>query len=152
MKITYRVNKWAPEQSGFSVDGKVFAPPYSRLASELGVLVIEGRKKEAEDRIKRIIRSQYKKPRRCTIGFYEKGTKRFFYTSQLIADDSSLSEKLRVYKQWKQYCKDQNCIMHTHDVTQGAVIPGQPLEKGKVIEIKGIADIRRPIKVYISLI
>ena len=149
MKITYKVYKPAPEQSVFYVDGKVFSPMYTQLSHDLGMLVVEGKKKEAEDKIKRIVRAQRLKKRRCTIGFYEQGTNRFFYTFQLLADDTNLQEKLRVYKEWKRYCESVGCIMKTHEVTSGKFIPGEK-SNSEVKIIKEIADLTRPVKVYVA--
>lgn len=49
MKITYRVHRYAPEQSMFFVNEKLYAPMHSQLAHDLGYLVITGKVKEAED-------------------------------------------------------------------------------------------------------
>lgn len=147
MKITYRVHRYAPEQSTFFVDGKVYAPMYSQLSHDLGCLVIEGKVKEAEDMIKRDIRKKNKEIRRCTIGFFEKGTNRYFYTSQLGAYDNDLCDKLRVYKEWKRFVESKNCVMGTHEVSEGSIIPGQKSSsKSRLTE--DIADLSRPVKIY----
>lgn len=147
LKINYRVYKYAPEQSIFWVNGKVFAPMWSQLAHNLGYMVVCGKAKEAEDKIKREYRKQYKTRRRCTIGFFEKGTRRYFYTSQLGAYDDDLQDKLRVYKEWKRFCESKNCVMNTHEITEGEFIPGK---KGKTRShyTEDIADLTRPVKIY----
>ena len=147
MKITYRIYKYAPEQSVFFVDGKIYAPMYSQLAHDLGYLVITGKAKEAEDMIKRDIRKKAKENRRCTIGFFEKGTKRYFYTSQLSADDNDLQDKLRVYKEWKRFIESKNCIMATHEISEGSFIPGQKTSSERHLT-EDIADLSRPVKIY----
>lgn len=148
MKITFRIHRYAPEQSVFFVDGKVYAPMYSQLAHDLGCLVIEGRVKDAEDMIKRDIRKKAKESRRCTIGFFEKGTKRYFYTSQLMARDDDLLDKLRIYKEWKRFIESKNCVMGIHEISEGSFIPGRKsgVEKRTT---EDIADLSRPIKIYL---
>ena len=148
MKITYRIYKYAPEQSVFFVNGKVYAPMYSQLAHDLGYLVITGKAKEAEDMIKRDIRKKAKENRRCTIGFFEKGTKRYFYTSQLSADDNDLQDKLRVYKEWKRFVESKNCVMATHEISEGSFIPGSK-SKAEIRFTEDVADIKRPVKIYL---
>lgn len=147
MKITYRVYRYAPEQSVFFVDGKLYAPMYSQLAHDLGYLVITGKGKEAEDMIKRDIRKKAKENRRCTIGFFEKGTKRYFYTSQLSADDNDLKDKLRVYKEWKRFVESKNCIMATHEISEGSFVPGSK-SKAETRFTEDLADLTRPVKIY----
>ena len=149
MKITYRVHRYAPEQSVFFVNGKVYAPMYSQLSHDLGCLVIAGRVKEAEDMIKRDIRKKNKEVRRCTIGFFEKGTKRYFFTSQLGAYDDDLMDKLRVYKEWKRFIESKNCIMGTHEISEGEFIPGTRTGS-KRHRTEDIADLKRPVKIYFS--
>jgi hypothetical protein len=148
MKITFRVYRYAPEQSIFWVNGRVYAPMYSQLAHDLGCLVVEGRVKEAEDMIKRDIRKKNKESRRCTIGFFEKDTKRYFYTSQLVASDNDLQDKLRVYKEWKHFVESKNCVMGTHEISEGSFIPEQKSSAQKRMT-EDIADLSRPIKIYL---
>lgn len=149
MKITYRVHRYAPEQSVFFVDGKLYAPIYSQLAHDLGYLVITGKVKEAENMIKRDIRKKAKESRRCTIGFFEKGTKRYFFTSQLSADDNDLQDKLRVYKEWKRFVESKNCVMGIHKISEGSFIPGQ--KSGAIKRTtEDVADLTRPVKIYLK--
>lgn len=148
MNITYRVHKYAPEQSIFWVNGKEFAPMYSQLAHDLGYLVACGKAKEAEDRIKREYRKGLRERRKCTIGFFEQGTNRFFYTSQLSAYDDDLQEKLRVYKEWKRYVESRDCRMSTNEITEGEFVPGQK-SKTKTKVTEDIADLSRPVKIYL---
>ncbi len=148
INVTYRVYKYAPEQSRFWVNGRIYAKEYSQLAHDLGYLIVTGREKEAVDMIKRDIRKKRAEKRRCTFGFFEKGTRRYFYTQQLIADDDSLAEKLSVYKEWKRYCESQNCVMAVHEVTEGSFIPGQKSDaKSHIVE--EVADLTRPVKIYL---
>lgn len=147
--IKYAVNRYAPEQSTFLVNGKIYAPRYSQLAHDLGCLIIEGKKKEAEDIIKRDIRKQLREKRTCTIGFFEKDNNRIFYTTQLRATEDDLNEKLRIFKEWKRYCESKNCILATHEISEGSFIPGK---KSKVQShySEDVVDLRRPVKVYLK--
>ena len=148
LDVTYRVYRYAPEQSVFWVNGKVFAPMWSQLAHDLGYLVICGKAKEAEDRIKREYRKSLNERRKCTIGFFERGTNRYFYTSQLYAYDDDLQDKLRVYKEWKRYVKSRNCLMNVNEITEGEFIPGQK-GKAKSRFTEDVADLNRPVKIYL---
>ena len=147
--IKYAINRYAPEQSTFLVNGKIYAPRYSQLAHDLGCLIIEGKKKEAEDIIKRDIRKQLREKRTCTIGFFEKDNNRIFYTTQLRATEDDLNEKLRIFKEWKRYCESKNCILATHEISEGSFIPGK---KSKVQShySEDVVDLRRPVKVYLK--
>ena len=120
---------------------------YSQLAHDLGCLVIAGKVKDAEDMIKRDIRRKTKESRRCTIGFFEKGSRRYFYTSQLMASDDDLIDKLRVYKEWKRYIESKNCVMAIHEISEGSFIPGQKSGAEKRTT-EDVADLTRPVKIY----
>ena len=142
IQIRYRVNEYAPETFGCSVNGKRFMiedPSY------YGRLVISGKGKEARDEIKREVRKRRKQRRRVTFGFYGKGNNRFFYTRELGAYDDDLDDKLRIYKLWKQFCESKNCDLATTIITEGSVTPNG---KGKVTqrESSDIVDLSRPIK------
>ncbi len=147
--IKYAVNRYAPEQSTFLVNGKIYAPRYSQLAHDLGCLIIEGKRKEAEDIIKRDIRKQLKAKRTCTIGFYEKDNNRVFYTTQLTAPEDDLQGKLQIFKEWKSYCESKNCIMATHEISEGSFIPGKK-SQGKSRYSEDVVDLRKPVKIYLK--
>lgn len=148
MDIKYRVYRYAPEQSVFWVDGKVYAPMYSQKAHDLGYLVITGKAKEAMDEIKRDIRKEYKKDRVCTFGFFGKGTNRYFYTSQLRANESELMEKLRIYKEWKRYIESRGGMMSSHEISEGSFTPGCKA-KANTRVLEDIVDFDRPVKIYL---
>ncbi len=148
IKVTYSVYKYDPVQSRFWVNGKLYAKEWTQLAHDLGYLVATGHEKEAIDMIKRDIRKKRAEKRRCTFGFFEKGSRRYFYTQQLTANDDDLQGKLSVYKEWKRYCESQNCVMAVHEVTEGSFIPGQKSD-AKSHMVEEIADLSRPVKIYL---
>lgn len=147
INIDYRVHKYAPEQSVFWVNGKVFAPMWSELAHDLGYLVVCGKRKEAEDRIIREVRKKRLKRRRVSFGFFKaNGSKQYMFTSQLIAYDDDLEDKLRIYKEWKRYCKARNCDLATHEITSGEFTINGMINT-VTEESHDVVDLTRPIKI-----
>ena len=147
INIDYKVYKYAPEQSVFWVNGKVFAPMWSELAHDLGTLVVCGKRKEAEDRIIREVRKKRLKRRRVSFGFFKaNGSKQYMFTSQLIAYDDDLEDKLRIYKEWKRYCKARNCDLATHEITSGEFAINGMINT-VTEESHDVVDLTRPIKI-----
>lgn len=145
INISYNGYKYAPESFTFCVNGKVYAPRYSQAAHDLAMLVIQGKEKEARDEIKRSIRRDYKKPQYLTIGFYQEGSKtRYFFTRQLYARRDDLTDKLRIYKEYKHFLESNNCIVSTYEIKAGEFIPGQE-SAAKAERINEKADIKRPL-------
>lgn len=145
INITYSGYKYAPELFTFYVNGKVYAPRHSEKAAKLGYLVITGKEKEARDEIKRDIRRSHKEPQYLTIGFYQEGSKtRYFFTRQLYARRDDLTDKLRIYKEYKHFLESNNCIVNTYEVNAGEVKPGNiSAPKKQIIEER--ADVKRPL-------
>lgn len=143
--IQYRVYKYAPESFRCSVNGKCLDMD-SQMASRLGQMVVCGRKKEAEDEIKRIVRKNRNQRRRVTFGFFKaNGSRDYMFTRELGAYDDDLQDKLRIYKRWKEYCLSRDCDLATHFVTSGKITP-DGATKGEVRESSDIVDITRPVK------
>lgn len=146
IKITYKVHRYAPEQSTFWVNGIVFAPMWSQLAHDLGYLVVCGKRKEAEDRIIREIRKERLKRRQVSFGFFKNGSKEYMFTRQLVAYDDDFEEKLRIYKEWKRYCKARDCDLATHEITSGEFAINGMINT-VTEESHDIVDLTRPIKI-----
>lgn len=147
IKITYRVPQYSPEQSIFWVNGEVFAPRWSQLAHDLGYLVICGKRKEAEDRIIREVRRARLKRRQVSFGFFKVGgSKEYMFTRQLVAYDDDFEEKLRIYKEWKRYCKARDCDLATHEITSGEFAINKMINT-ITEESHDVVDLTRPIKI-----
>lgn len=143
--ISYNGYKYAPETFNIFVNGKLYAGRHTEEAAALANLIIQGKEKEAADRIKRNIRKGYKKPEYITIGFYQEGSKsRYFFTRQLYARRDDLTDKLRIYKEYKQFLESNNCIVNTYEVNAGEVKPGQISAPTKQT-IEERADVKRPL-------
>lgn len=147
IEINYSVYQYAPEQSVFWVNGNVFAPMYSQLAHDLGYLVICGKKKEAEDRIIREVRKERLNRRQVSFGFFKaNGSKEYMFTRQLVAYDDDFKDKLRIYKEWKRYCKSKNCDLATHEITSGEFTP-KGMKNTVAEESHDVVDLTRPVKI-----
>jgi hypothetical protein len=145
INISYNGYKYAPESFTFFVNGKLYAPRYSQAAHDLAMLVIQGKEKEARDKIKRDIRRSHKEPQYITIGFFEEGSKtRYFFTRQLYARRDDLRDKLRIYKEYKHFLESNNCIVNTYEVNAGEVKPGQ-ISAPETTKIEERADVKRPL-------
>ncbi len=146
--ITYCGYKYAPEQCSVYVNNQLYAKAGTQAAHDITLLLIAGKKKEAADMIKREIRKEAKKPEYITIGFFEEGTRRYFFTRQLYARRDNLPEKLRIYKEYKHFLQDHDGIVNTYTVSTGAIIPGQnAAPETKVITEK--ADLKRPLIIHL---
>lgn len=142
--IGYQGYKYSPESFIFSVNGNRFNLS-DNLRSTCAMAIISGNEKKAEDIIKREYRQTLKKTKYITIGFYKEGSKKdYFFTRQLYADKSSLSDKLRIYKEFKSYVLKQDCILNTVEVATGHFKPGVT-DTPDIEVIKEKADINRPV-------
>lgn len=142
-KIQWRMYRYAPESFRCWVNGKEL---FLENPSDLGILLVRGKQKEAHDEIKRIIRKRRKQERLVGYGFRKANNPaQFLYTSQLYARDSDLGEKLRIYKEWKRFCIEQNKKLTTHIVTTGEVTP-YGSEKKSEEKTKDTVDLTKPVK------
>ena len=145
--IQWRVYKYAPEQTRVWVNGKVFAKEFSDLATGIGNTVITKGGKAAEDIIIRKVRELRNRRRKVTFGFFGvNGSLQYYYTRQLEAYDDDLQGKLRIYKEWKRYCKERNCDLQTHKITSGEFTP-YGMKNTEVKQSSDIVDLKRPMKI-----
>ena len=143
--ISYNGYKYAPETFNIFVNGKLYAGRHTEEAAALANLIIQGKEKEAADMIKRNIRKGYKEPEYITIGFYQEGSpSRYFFTRQLYARRDDLTDKLRIYKEYKHFLESNNCIVNTYEVNAGEVKPGQ-ISAPKKQTFEERADVKRPL-------
>ena len=114
----------APEQWSFYYNGK-YIPLDNNTRNTLACMCLSGKVKEAEDELKRLLRKEEKKQHDIvTFGFYGKDSTEFYYTKQLTAHRSNLSEKLRIYKEWKRHIiEDCNGRLQPFTVTTGYITP-----------------------------
>lgn len=114
----------APEQWNFYLNGKRIRLDH-QTRNNLACMCLSGKVKEAEDELKRLFRKEERKPDDyITFGFYGKDSIEFYYTRQLQAHRTDLAEKLRIYKEWKRYIKeDCNGRLQPFTVTTGYITP-----------------------------
>ena len=149
LKISYSGYKYAPESFSFCVNGKLYAAAHTPEAAALANLIIQGKEKEARDKIKKALRADYKKPEYITIGFYQEGSaSRYFFTRQLYARRDDISDKLRIYKEYKQYIESRSGIVNTYEIKSGQFIPGKAAAPAATV-IEEKADISRPIIIHL---
>ena len=122
--------RYAPEQWGFSYNGKQINLD-TDTKTTLAMLVISGKRKEAEDELKRLLRKEEKQINDfVTFGFFGKNSNKYYFTSQLSAHRNNLAEKLRIYKEWKRYIiEDKNGKLQPFVVTSGYFTPYGTEEK-----------------------
>lgn len=103
----------APEQWNFFCNKKRINLD-SEIRNKLACLCLAGKTKEAEDELKRLLRREEKEMecKYVTFAFFEKDSKNFFYTQDLMAKPNDLMDKLRIYKAWKEYIfkKNKGCL------------------------------------------
>ena len=146
--ITYCGYKYAPEQCSVFLNNRLYAKAGTQAAHDITLLLIAGKEKEAADTVKRQIMKAAKKPEYITIGFFEEGTRRYFFTRQLIARRDDLPEKLRIYKEYKHFLQDHDSIVNTYIIEAGKITPeGIPAPETKVITEK--ADLKRPVIIHL---
>ncbi len=149
IKVTCTGYKYAPELCNIFVNGKLYAERGTQAAHDIAYLFITGHAKEAADTVKRQIRAAYKKPEYITIGFYGVDSNDYYFTRQLYADRDNLHDVLNIYKQWKNFILQNNCIVKTYTTESGQIIPGQAAKPiTKTIEVK--ADIKKPLIIHLK--
>ena len=85
-----------------------------------------------------------------TFGFFGiNESNRYYYTRQLIACDDDLQEKLRIFKEWKRYCKEQNCNLATHKIISGNFTPFG-MENMEIKQSLDAVDLKRPVKIILK--
>lgn len=146
-RYSYGGYKYAPESINFTLNGKRLQLP-DDLRSNLAYLAICGRHKEVLDGLKRFVRKERRTSNveYVTYGFYRENGKDFYYTRDLLARPSDMQDKVRVYKKWKQYLKDNNCIATCYTVESGAVAPdGTSKPSVRTEEVR--VDLSRPVRI-----
>lgn len=136
--------RYAPEQWGFSYNGKPLKlDPDTK--STLAQMIISGKKKEAKDILKRLLRKEEKKLNDLvTYGFYGKDSMEFYFTQSITAHKGNLAEKLRAYKEWKRYITEEcNGKLLLYEATTGYITP-KGLEMEQKEDKSIIIDFNRP--------
>ena len=117
--------RYASESFYFSYCGKPLYLPFKKR-SEIGYLVICGKKKEAEDELKRYVRKQQKASRiagKC-IAFFRENSNEFYFTKDLMYTPGNLQEALYCYKEWKHYIAKKDGMLDVgYELTQGEFSP-----------------------------
>ena len=150
MKLSYNGYKYAPESFTFFVNGKLYAAAHTPEAAALANLVIQGKEAEARAEIKRALRREYKKPEYITIGYYQEGSAtRYFFTRQLYARRDDISDKLRIYKEYRHFLEARSGIVNTYEVKSGQFVPGKAAAAQTTI-IEEKADLNRPIIIHLK--
>lgn len=113
--------RYVPESFYFSYYGNPLYLPFEKR-SEIGYLVICGKKKEAEDELKRYVRKQQKASRiagKC-IAFFRENSNEFYFTKDLMYKPGNLQEALYCYKEWKNYIEKKGGMIDVgYELTQG---------------------------------
>lgn len=87
--------------------------------TELGYLLISKGKGTLVAEIKRMLRAGRNPKRHCTYGYLVKGdARRYFYIRQLTACTGDLRQRLRMYKQVKEYFREREWKVHTSTTTR----------------------------------
>lgn len=138
----------APEQWYFYYNGN-YIPLNDEIRNRLAILCISGKRKEAEDELKRLLRKEEKETYDyVTYGFYGKNSNNFYFSRQLKAHDNNINEKLSVYKEFKKYIEERDGYLHPFIITTGHITPNGN-EKLKVD--KGILiDLDRKIRIRLT--
>ena len=129
------------------VNGKVFSKQ-TQFSHDVAYEAMCGNKEKAADMVIREVRKRRRTRQSVTFGFMEAkpGSRRYFFTRDLKAYDDDFQGKLRIYKEWKRFCKSRNCDLATYEVTSVQIIPGQKSET-KTVESHDIVDLSRPVKI-----
>jgi hypothetical protein len=142
-KIGYGYYRYAPETVKCYLNGKQIELT-SEEESYITTHICD--RKETIDKIKQIIRKRRNQKREVTFGFYKANkSDEYMYTRQLSAYDDDLQDKLRIYKEWKEYCLSRDCDLSVATVTAGT-FDGKKMSEGKTHESHDIVDITRPVK------
>lgn len=148
-RYSYGGYKYAPESISFTLNGKLLQLPED-VRGNLAYLALCGRHKEVIDGLKRFVRKERKTSdvTYVTYGFYEKNGKEFYYTKDFLAHPMDLQDRVRVYKAWKKFLLDQNCIATTYIVESGSVTPDgitKPTVSAKEVRV----DLKRPVRINV---
>ena len=146
-KYAYVGYKNAPESINFTLNGKLLELP-EEVRSNLAYLAVCGRHKEVTDGLKRFVRKERRTAAisYVTYGFYEVDGNQFYYTKDLLARPYDLQDRVRVYKNWKHYLKDNDCIATYYTVEEGTVAPGitsKPAVSAQAMRV----DLNRPVRI-----
>lgn len=133
----------APEQWSFYWNNKLIQLDYS-THSEVALLMISGKKTEAEAMLKRLLRKQEKEDSYICIGFFGVNSNQYYFTQTLKCSRNDMQGKLYSYKEWKHYIQSKNCNLSTHEIVSGYFIPNGKVTKGKT-ETHDKIDLNRPV-------
>ena len=148
-KYSFGGYKYAPESVKFTLNGKVLNLP-EELRSTLAYKAVCGKTKEVVDELKRFVRQRRRESNIAGVayGFYGTGSTEYYFTRDLIATETdSLAERARVYKAWKHFLKDRDCVVELpYIVEEGELAPNgiQQLKSGQVTVR---VDLMRPVTV-----
>lgn len=143
-EFTYSGYKYSPESFRFYMNGK-YINLDAQSAHDIACMVISGRKKEAEDTLKRILRNAEKETNDyICIGFYGVNSDTYYFTQDLKCNKNNLQDKLHAYKEWKRYIKSKNCDLSTHTVTSGLLTPDGKMTKEREENVLDKVDLSRP--------
>ena len=109
--------------------------------------MLSGKEAEAEAILKRLLRKQEKEENYICISFYRANSTQYYFTQQLRCISNHLQEKLYAYKEWKRYIKSKNCVLSTHTVTSGYLMPDGKMTEEKTEEIHNKIDLKRPVTI-----
>lgn len=143
--------RYAPEQWSFYWNNKKVHLEHDTKTS-LALLVIQGKAKEAEDILKRLLRKEEKEVcHSISYGFYGLDRREeYFFTRQLAcSSNSGLLERLCVYKAWKQYLKERDAKVSSYCFSEYALEPGKALEKEEKERMERV-DLLRPCTVRLE--
>lgn len=145
-KYSFGGYKYAPESVNFTLNGKLLNLP-EELRSTLAYKAVCGRKQEVLDELKRFVRKRRRESDivGVTYGFYGVGSSEYYFTRDLIAVD--FKERIRVYKEWKNFLLDRDCVVELPYVVEEGEFTtgGMQLKDSRVATIR--VDLLRPVKV-----
>lgn len=138
----------APEQWRFYWNGKPLQLE-NDVRSTVACLILSGKKKEAEDILKRLLRKQEKDTGYAlTYGFYGEDTQEVFYAPFLnCRHNASLSERLVIYKRWKEFIRYKGCFLEHYQVVSGHMQDSGKMSEGKREQVMVKIDLKRPCRI-----
>lgn len=146
-KFTYSYGwRTAPEQWNFYWNDKLIRLD-NDTRSTIACFMLSGKEAEAEAILKRLLRKQEKEENYICISFYRANSTQYYFTQQLRCISNHLQEKLYAYKEWKRYIKSKNCVLSTHTVTSGYLMPDGKMTEEKTEEIHNKIDLKRPVTI-----
>lgn len=148
-RYSYGGYKYAAESINFTLNGKLLQLP-DDVRSNLAYLALCGRHKEVLDGLKRFVRKERRTSNveYVTYGFFEKDGSQFYYTKDLLARPDDMQDKVRVYKNWKHYLQDNDCVATYYSVEEGTVAPGE-IQKPTVSAHEVRVDLNRPVRIKV---